>query len=135
MPLIQLFLLPLLLVAGVARPLLAQDDQLFEMRVRPLLVENCYACHTEERMGGLQLDTRDHAMKGGLCGRYSLIDNRVLRLLYILLQTLPKIGVSRWRAKPRQIRGQFRSSSLDLELKTANVCVAQFGPPFRLESR
>ena len=45
-----------------------QDDQLFEMRVRPLLVEKCYACHTEERMGGLQLDTREHAMKGGKDG-------------------------------------------------------------------
>src|SRR6476469_10656601 len=77
----------------------------------------------------------DHASKGSLCGRFSLIDDQVLCLLNILLQTLPKIGVSRWRAKPRQIRDQFRSSSLDLELKTANFCVAQFGPPFPLESR
>src|SRR5512141_98916 len=85
--------------------------------------------------GGLRFDIVDHALKGRLCGRFGLIDDRVLRLLYILLQALPKIGVGRWRAKPRQIRGQFRSSSLDLELETANFCVAQCGPPFPLESR
>ena len=58
----------LLLSCTLARPVLAQDDQNFEMHVRPLLVEKCYACHTEERMGGLQLDTREHAMKGGKDG-------------------------------------------------------------------
>src|SRR5690242_6788245 len=58
----------LLLSCTLARPVRAQDDQNFEMHVRPLLVEKCYACHTEERMGGLQLDTREHAMKGGKDG-------------------------------------------------------------------
>jgi hypothetical protein len=67
-PPIQLLLLLLLAAAGIANPVAAQDDQLFEMRIRPLLVEKCYACHTEERMGGLQLDTREHAMKGGKDG-------------------------------------------------------------------
>ena len=28
---------------------------LFEMRVRPVLAANCYACHGEARMGGLRL--------------------------------------------------------------------------------
>src|SRR6476660_3306119 len=85
--------------------------------------------------GRLRFEIVDHALKGVLGGRFRLIDDQVLRLLCILLQTLPKIGVGRWRAKPRQIRGQFRSSSLDLELETANVCVAQCDPPFPLESR
>jgi len=52
----------------LGNPLWPQDDQLFEMRIRPLLVEKCYACHTDERMGGLQLDTREHALKGGKDG-------------------------------------------------------------------
>lgn len=58
----------LLLSCTLVHPVRAQDDQNFEMHVRPLLVEKCYACHTEERMGGLQLDTREHAMKGGKDG-------------------------------------------------------------------
>lgn len=37
----------------------------FEMRVRPVLAKNCYACHTASQMGGLQLDTREHVLKGG----------------------------------------------------------------------
>ena len=58
----------LLLSCTLTGPLRARDDQSFEMQVRPLLVEKCYACHTEERMGGLQLDTREHALKGGKDG-------------------------------------------------------------------
>jgi hypothetical protein len=44
------------------------DEEFFEMRIRPLFVNKCYACHTEERMGGLQLDTSEHALKGGNSG-------------------------------------------------------------------
>ncbi|MGH9664453.1 MAG: DUF1549 domain-containing protein, partial [Bryobacteraceae bacterium] len=40
----------------------------FEMRVRPVLVKNCYSCHTGSQMGGLQLDTREHVLKGGKDG-------------------------------------------------------------------
>ena len=40
----------------------------FEMRVRPLLARHCYACHTDAKMGGLQLDTREHAIAGGKSG-------------------------------------------------------------------
>jgi mono/diheme cytochrome c family protein len=41
---------------------------LFEMRVRPVLAANCYACHREARMGGLRLDSRAELMKGGASG-------------------------------------------------------------------
>ena len=44
------------------------NEEFFEMRIRPLFVNKCYACHTEERMGGLQLDTAEHALKGGKSG-------------------------------------------------------------------
>ncbi len=43
-------------------------DEFFETRIRPLLVNKCYACHTDEHMGGLQLDTAEHARKGGKSG-------------------------------------------------------------------
>ncbi len=44
------------------------DEEFFEMRIRPLFANKCYACHTEEHMGGLQLDTSEHALKGGKSG-------------------------------------------------------------------
>ncbi len=44
------------------------SSDLFEMRIRPLLARNCYACHTTSRMGGLQLDTREHVLQGGKSG-------------------------------------------------------------------
>jgi hypothetical protein len=40
----------------------------FKTRVRPILVNNCYSCHTEQKMGGLQLDTLEHILKGGNSG-------------------------------------------------------------------
>jgi hypothetical protein len=46
----------------------------FESRVRPILVEHCYRCHSAEALtkkklrGGLMLDTRDGILKGGDTG-------------------------------------------------------------------
>jgi mono/diheme cytochrome c family protein len=40
----------------------------FNEQVRPVLVQNCYKCHTSEAMGGLQLDSRSHVLKGGETG-------------------------------------------------------------------
>ena len=45
--------------------------QFFETRIRPVLVENCYKCHSrqaERPKGGLLLDTRDGLLKGGETG-------------------------------------------------------------------
>ena len=46
----------------------AEGNDLFETRVRPVLARNCYACHTESKMGGLQLDSREHVLRGGKSG-------------------------------------------------------------------
>jgi hypothetical protein len=46
----------------------AREGDDFESRIRPLLVRNCYACHTSSRLGGLQLDSREHLLKGGNSG-------------------------------------------------------------------
>src|SRR5207247_800513 len=42
--------------------------EFFETRIRPLLVKNCFACHTNARSGGLQLDSRESILKGGNSG-------------------------------------------------------------------
>src|ERR1700729_2227956 len=46
----------------------ANPGEFFELRVRPLLAKNCYTCHTESQMGGLRLDSRERALKGGNTG-------------------------------------------------------------------
>ena len=56
-----------ILAATVAR-LPASDDEFFEKRVRPVLVEHCYKCHSDngkEPKGGLRVDGRAHLLAGG----------------------------------------------------------------------
>ena len=69
-PLIALLILlsvPLVEVRGGAD----EGVEFFEKRIRPLLVENCYKCHSaqsEKVKGGLLLDTREGVLKGGDTG-------------------------------------------------------------------
>ncbi|MBI3875510.1 MAG: PSD1 domain-containing protein [Verrucomicrobia bacterium] len=49
----------------------AQDYEFFEKRIRPVLVEHCYECHSagaKKLKGGFKLDTRDGLLKGGDSG-------------------------------------------------------------------
>ncbi len=49
----------------------AADLEFFEKKVRPILVERCYKCHSagsEKLKGGLRLDSREAALKGGDTG-------------------------------------------------------------------
>src|SRR3954451_17642965 len=47
-----------------------EGDAFFESKVRPILVERCYECHSADKKvkGGLRLDTRDGWAKGGDTG-------------------------------------------------------------------
>ena len=59
-----------------AGPLLSADPEAadvayFETHIRPILIQHCYACHSEQkgkRKGGLWLDRRDGWMRGGKTG-------------------------------------------------------------------
>ena len=47
------------------------DVTFFESKIRPILVDNCYKCHSqgaEKIKGGLLLDSRDGTLKGGDTG-------------------------------------------------------------------
>lgn len=47
----------------------AQQLEFFESKVRPLLIEHCYECHSgAERQGGLRLDYRQALQQGGDSG-------------------------------------------------------------------
>ena len=60
-PLLFVLLLTLVPVTAASQP----ADEFFEARIRPLLAEHCYTCHTETKMGGLRLDAREHLLNGG----------------------------------------------------------------------
>src|SRR4051812_19430220 len=75
---IPLGLATLLLVAGGARAAIAPIDQptaeqthFFETKIRPVLTERCYSCHStrgDKIRGGLLLETRAGVLKGGELG-------------------------------------------------------------------
>ena len=73
--------LPAILVFSPMAALLAAAEQptvdglnFFETKIRPVLVERCYKCHSAEALrqnklkGELQLDTREAVLKGGETG-------------------------------------------------------------------
>src|SRR5215218_8283800 len=71
--------------AAVAQaPPAAADATFFEQKVRPLLVEHCYSCHStsaKKVKGGLQLDSREAILKGGDSGPAAVVgapDNSLL---------------------------------------------------------
>lgn len=48
---------------------LSEEEQFFETKIRPLLVESCFDCHgAEKQKGGLRLDSPAAALKGGDTG-------------------------------------------------------------------
>jgi len=54
-----------------AAPQNPADIEYFEKKIRPVLVDHCYKCHSaasKEAKGGLLLDTRDGLLKGGESG-------------------------------------------------------------------
>jgi Protein of unknown function (DUF1553)/Protein of unknown function (DUF1549)/Planctomycete cytochrome C len=63
-------------LSGLAAPLGAQDAKtgrltFFENRIRPVLAEHCYACHSSEAVklqGGLSLDSHAGLQRGGNSG-------------------------------------------------------------------
>ncbi len=64
-----------LLITSIGGGRAAQTDfggvEFFEKKIRPLLVDQCYKCHSaesEELKGGLRLDTREALLKGGDTG-------------------------------------------------------------------
>src|SRR5262249_5447445 len=46
------------------------DFNFFESKIRPVLVERCYECHSEkQKKGGLRLDSKAAVLKGGDSGK------------------------------------------------------------------
>lgn len=66
MPVRPLSVLILATCTGVAAQ--QNSTEFFESKIRPLLANKCYSCHTASKLGDLRLDSRDAILKGGKSG-------------------------------------------------------------------
>lgn len=68
----QLLVSLLFLLSGVraadAQTVGPGTPEFFENRIRPILANNCFGCHSNSQLGGLRLDTLDGMKKGGKRG-------------------------------------------------------------------
>src|SRR2546427_4432839 len=46
----------------------SEKAEFFEARIRPVLANNCYTCHTDSKLGGLRVDSRVALLEGGKSG-------------------------------------------------------------------
>ena len=46
----------------------ASSPDFFENKIRPILANSCYGCHTNSALSGLRLDSLDAMKKGGKRG-------------------------------------------------------------------
>lgn len=54
--------------AGAAEMSTTEKEQYFESRIRPVLAQQCFVCHTNSKAGGLRLDSKEDMLKGGKNG-------------------------------------------------------------------
>src|SRR5947199_4774678 len=53
-----------------------EGTEFFEKKIRPLLAENCFKCHSatsEKLKGGFRLDSKELALKGGESGKLAIV--------------------------------------------------------------
>jgi mono/diheme cytochrome c family protein len=88
--------------AGSATQAAPPSEQVesFEARIRPILAANCYDCHTDQRMGGLRVDSREALLKGGRSGPAIVAGDPDKSLLIVAVRQagalkMPKGGVLR----------------------------------------
>ncbi len=58
-------LLTLMISVSAALAQSPNTPEFFENKIRPILVNNCFSCHTNTAMGGLRLDSAEAMLKGG----------------------------------------------------------------------
>jgi hypothetical protein len=91
----------------------------FESKVRPVLVANCYACHTKARKGGLRLDSREAILKGGKSGPAIEVGNPKNSLLIQAVSRTPVETI----ASPMFMAGSSKRFSSKLRVGPANFRV------------
>ncbi|MCC6361889.1 MAG: PSD1 domain-containing protein [Bryobacterales bacterium] len=61
-------LLVVLALGSMAQAQRTDPVEFFETKVRPVLAKNCFSCHTQAKLGGLEMTSRDSLLKGGKSG-------------------------------------------------------------------
>src|SRR6185503_12009048 len=81
------FLIPLLLLCVAAAPAPAPEGvEFFEKKIRPILVDQCFRCHSgnsEKIKGSLKLDSREAAIRGGESGKPAIVPGEPEKSLLI----------------------------------------------------
>src|SRR4051794_24402837 len=67
-------------------PIPPNSPEFFETRIRPILANNCYGCHTNSKLGGLRVDSRDALLQGGSSGPSIVPGNAEKSLLIAAVQ-------------------------------------------------
>ena len=65
----------LVLVCAASLEAADSDAAFFTTRILTLLAHNCFACHTDSRLGGLRLDSREAVLQGGKSGPAILLND------------------------------------------------------------
>src|SRR5215471_13368110 len=63
-----IFLLLVAVSSAAAQSVPANSPDFFETKIRPVLIKNCYSCHTTSQMSGLRVDSQESITKGGKRG-------------------------------------------------------------------
>src|SRR5262249_23018884 len=63
-----IFLLLAAVSTAAAQSIPANSPDFFEAKIRPVLIKNCYSCHTTSQMSGLRVDSQEAITKGGKRG-------------------------------------------------------------------
>src|SRR5215467_10522364 len=56
------------IATAAAQSIPANSSDFFEAKIRPVLIKNCYSCHTTSQMSGLRVDSQEAITKGGKRG-------------------------------------------------------------------
>ncbi len=88
--------------------------EFFEKKIRPVLAENCYACHSEKSrkpQGGLLLDSIEVMLKGGASGQPAVVPGEVEKSLLIkaIRYTDPKLQMPIAGKLPDQVIKDFEA--------------------------
>lgn len=69
----------------------ATSPEWFEEKIRPLLAARCFECHTDEKSGGLRLDSREALLLGGESGSAIEPGKPDESLLIQVVRRVPKV--------------------------------------------
>src|SRR5262245_66129882 len=97
-----------LLSLSLSLPLAPQGEDpvdVFRTKVKPILEQSCFPCHTGTAMGGLRIDSREHLLKGGKSGPAVVPGRPAESLLYqAITHTHPRLKMpTQGKLAPEQV--------------------------------